>query len=94
MAKARPASYNEVEALREEVRNLAGQVNSAVKRIVELEAEKAGARECGLPGQGIQDEVRVLRQEVTNVAAALDKAVRRIRDLEKLCGGASAGENQ
>ena len=85
MAKKKKTSHVEVDALREEVKNLAGQVNTAVGRILELEREKQKAQPQQPPESEdrLPDLVQALRQEVRNMANALQKAVDRVRELEE-----------
>jgi predicted RNase H-like nuclease (RuvC/YqgF family) len=85
VAGKKKMSHDEVEALRQEVKNLASQVNTAVERIHELESEKHEE-----PGKKpsdreltLQEEVHALRQEIGNLASALTTAVGRIRELEE-----------
>jgi predicted nucleic acid-binding Zn-ribbon protein len=84
VAKKNNTTRREVSALRDEVKNLASQLNTAVLRIQELEGEKKKSppnkpaeRELTL-----QEEVQALREEVMNLAAALNTAVERVCDLE------------
>jgi predicted RNase H-like nuclease (RuvC/YqgF family) len=83
--KNKNASQGEVEALRQEVKNLASQVNTAVGRIHELESEKQRTVEDKPSGRELtlQEEVQALRQEIGNLASALTTAVGRIRELEE-----------
>jgi predicted RNase H-like nuclease (RuvC/YqgF family) len=85
VAENKNVSHKEVKALREEVKNLASQVNTAVTRIQELESEKDGPGEVKPSGQELpmQEEVQALREEVKNLAAALNTAVERVRELEQ-----------
>jgi len=88
MAKAKKTTRGEVQALRDEVKNLASALNTAVDRIKELENSKKKAPEpVKEPGRmlTLQEEVQALRQEVINLATALDKAVNRVRELEESC---------
>ena len=85
MAKKKNKSHDEVEALRQEVKNLASQVNTAVERIHELESEKQEDVEekPSIRELTLQEEVQALRQEIGNLASALTTAVERIRELEE-----------
>ena len=85
MSKKKGMSPGEVEALRQEVKNLASQVNTAVERIHELESEKSEDVEEKPSNRELtlQEEVHALRQEIGNLASALTTAVERIRELEE-----------
>ncbi len=75
----------EVEALRQEIKNLAGQTDKAVARIQELEKERSKPEIPKPPKRvlSFQEEVQALRTEVKNLAQALNTAVDRIRQLEE-----------
>ena len=81
---AKKKARGEVSALREEVINLASQVNTAVVRIQELEGRKKEKKSAKPTGRVLtmQEEVQALREEVKNLAVALEKAVGRVRELE------------
>ena len=87
MAKKKTNAVRETDALREEVKNLAQQVDVTVSRIVELEAEKkamAEIHEVLQVEQSALEEVRALRHEVSELAHALDIGIERICGLLKM----------
>ena len=76
----------EVDALRQEVINLASALNTAIERIKELEIDKKAEPEKPKEPErelSFHEEVQALRDEVKNMATALDKAVNRVRELEE-----------
>ncbi len=85
MAKKSSSARREVTALRQEVKNLATQLSTAVGRIEELEVEKKQVEQHKPPKRELtmQEEVQALRREIGNLALALDKAVGRIREMEE-----------
>ena len=85
MTNKEKKTRGEVDALRQEVKNLASALNTAVDRIQELETGKdEKPKSAKQPQQALtlQEEVEALRGEVKNLATALDKAVTRVRELE------------
>jgi len=84
MAENNEMAQREVSALREEVKNLASQLDTAVKRIQELESQNKPGKPPK-PADGdltFQEEVQALREEVKNLASALNTAVGRVGELE------------
>jgi predicted RNase H-like nuclease (RuvC/YqgF family) len=84
VGKGNKQTRGEVDALRQEVKNLASQLDTAVGRIKELETTKKEPEEVKPPGRELtlMEEVEALRAEVRNLATALEKAVGRVRELE------------
>ena len=84
MAENNDMAQREVSALREEVKNLASQLDTAVRRIQELESQNKPGKPSKPAGSDLtfHEEVQALREEVRNLANALNTAVERVRELE------------